>query len=853
MPAIERIRIQPAWATDDLWDEVARRTLAWLAGRGVAARDAVLLVPFAAVADPARSAFGRAGGWQPRIETVLTLAAAWAPPSSPAFGACTGDAVLDRLGAGALLRQQPWGRAWARRDAAGFDLVVAAVVQAAQALRAAAGERPPDAAAAFWDEARAQLRAPQGPAATEALLLQLALEWAAASAGPDTTALHEARPAAWVVLRLGGADAAAEALLDRHGVPSLLLDLDPDEDTPFADVSTRSGVQRWLCEDFEEEAQAAAAVVLSALGAGQSPVALVALDRELVRRVRALLARQQVPLVDETGWKLATTTAATRLAALLQAAQPGAPQDDCLEWLKSWPQAQPAALDALEAQWRGRRKVRDPAAAAALWNRAQAHLRPLSQAGAQSLDAWLRLLAERLEADGTLHDMASDAAGTQVLAALHLVGDVPAAWQQATTAVQLPLAGFAAWVRSVLEEAPFLPPPDAAAQVVLTPLSRVFGRPFAHIVIPGADHKHLGAAESPPALIGDAMAEALGLDHARLRRHHQRLALAHALLAPQLTLLRRHRDAEEPLSDSTAVQALLLARAQAGLAPWPLQAWRGDTRPVPAQPVARPLPQAVGALPAALSATQLESLRACPYRFFSRVVLRLEEPEEIDLDLAKRDYGTWLHAVLFDFHSRRRPGGDDAAQLSQSADAVTLQLEVDPGELLPFRASFEHLAPAYLDWLQQREAQGWFWADGESDHRLAPAELHGLQLQGRLDRLDHGPGGAQQLIDYKTGSANDLAKLVKQPLEDTQLAFYAALLGGGPSLSAAYLALDDKDAPKEIVHAGVHATAQTLLAALGEEWQRLQQGAPLPALGEGRVCDSCEARGLCRRDQWAPL
>ena len=852
MPAIERICIQPSWATSDLWDGVARHSLAWLSSCGVSVRDTVLLLPFAALAEPARAAFQRAGGWQPRVETVLTLAAAWAPPAVPAAGLCIGVAVLDRLSAAALLRQQSWGMAWARRDAAGFELVVDAVVQAAQALRAAAGERRPESVAAFWDQARALLRIPQGPAATEALLLQLALEWAAASGGPDTAVLHHARPAAWVVLRLGGADAAAEALLDQHGVPSLLLNLDPDEDAPFASVCKRSGVQRWLCEDFEDEAQAAASVVLAALDAGQSPVALVALDRELVRRVRALLARQQVPLVDETGWKLATTSAATRLVALLRAAQPGASQDAWLEWLKTWSLAQPAALDSLEAQWRGRRKVRDPKAAAALWERTQLHLRPLAQAPAQSLARWLRLLADQLQADGTLQDLADDAAGAQVLAALHLVDDAPPAWQQATAEVQLPLAGFAAWVRSVLEDAPFLPPPDEGAQVVLTPLSRAFGRPFAHIVIPGADHKHLGAADSPPALISDAMAESLGLDHARLRRHHQRLALAHALLAPRLTLLRRHRDAEEPLSDSTAVQALLLARAEAGLPAWPLQTWRSGLRRVPAQPVARPLPRAAGALPAALSATQLEALRACPYRFFSRVVLRLDEPEEIDLDLAKRDYGSWLHAVLFDFHSRRQPGGDDLARLSLSADEVTRQLDVDPGELLPFRASFEQLAPAYLQWLRQRELDGWFWADGESDHRLAPTELHGLQLQGRLDRLDHGPDGQQQLLDYKTGSAAELAKLIKQPLEDTQLAFYAALLGGGEDLRAAYLALDDKDAPKEIVHADVHATAQTLVAALGDEWLRLQQGAALPALGEGRVCDTCEARGLCRRDQWAP-
>ena len=28
-------------------------------------------------------------------------------------------------------------------------------------------------------------------------------------------------------------------------------------------------------------------------------------------------------------------------------------------------------------------------------------------------------------------------------------------------------------------------------------------------------------------------------------------------------------------------------------------------------------------------------------------------------------------------------------------------------------------------------------------------------------------------------------------------------------------------------------------------------GAPLPALGEGTVCDFCAARGLCRKDMWS--
>ena len=243
-------------------------------------------------------------------------------------------------------------------------------------------------------------------------------------------------------------------------------------------------------------------------------------------------------------------------------------------------------------------------------------------------------------------------------------------------------------------------------------------------------------------------------------------------------------------------------------------------------------------------------MRACPYRFFARAVLRLDEAEELEAGLDKRDYGTWLHAVLHHFHAARQPG-DAAAALQEAAAAVTRASELDEADLLPYRTSFEVFAPAYLDWLAAREAEGWSWADGESDHVIAPPELAGLRLRGRIDRLDRGPGGRRQLLDYKTSSVASLRQRVREPLEDTQLAFYVALLGADEQLGAAYLALDDAHAPVPIEHADVQRSAAALLAGLGGEWQRLRAGAALPALGEGAVCDTCEARGLCRRDHWS--
>lgn len=836
--------------TPELWTAVARATLQWLLQRQLPPRDAILLLPFAALLAPARDAFAALGGWQPRIETTLTLAASLGPPRAPEPGQCTGDAVLDRLCARTLLQRQAWAQRWAQADPAGFDRIVVSLVDAAQALRAGAHERAPVDRAAFWAQARSSLAAPVGPAAAESMLLQLALEWAAEAAPAHTDSLFALRPSAWVTVVAGGPDAVAEAVASQGTAPALRLVLDAPAEDPFSAISHQARLQRFICDDFESEAQAAAAEVVRALNAGRAPVALVALDRALVRRVRALLERQHIPLIDETGWVLATTRAAAVLVGLLKAAEPSADKDTLLDWLKDWPGAEPAALDSLEALWRERRHVPDRNAALRLSQQAQQHLQLLGEGGTLPLAAWLRRLHDLLAADSTLEGLRADGAGSQTLAALHLLDDGGLAWQQAAAQARLTLSGFTAWVQATLEQMPYLPLPDEGAVVVLTPLARAFGRPFGHIVLPGADHRHLGATESPPALISDSWAAALGLDHAAARRQRQQAALALVLRAGPVTLLRRHRDDEDTLTESPDVEWLLLCRQRSGLPVWPLQPWQPDRAPLPRQSVPRPLPAAAAALPDLLSATQVEALRACPYRFFARAVLRLDEAEEIDTGLAKRDYGNWLHAVLHDFHSERVYTEPADVQLQQAADRITQTMALDDGEMLPWRASFETFSPAYLAWCAAREAEGWYWADGESDHHRAPPGLDGLRLRGRIDRLDHGPDGRQQLLDYKTGNADALRRKTNQPLEDTQLAFYAALLGAEETLGAAYVALDSPGAPLTVLHHDVHRSAQTLLLGLGDEWQRLREGAAMPALGEGAVCDTCEARGLCRRDHW---
>ncbi|MDP9044232.1 MAG: hypothetical protein M3O01_05435, partial [Pseudomonadota bacterium] len=132
MTSIARLRLEIG--PPDLWGRLVFQAQAWLRTRGLALRDAVVLLPYAQALPEARRAFARGGVWMPRVETTHTLAAGLGPPPVAAPGQISFDATLDALSAAALLRSRPWGMGWAQRDPRGFDQAVAALVATAHAL-----------------------------------------------------------------------------------------------------------------------------------------------------------------------------------------------------------------------------------------------------------------------------------------------------------------------------------------------------------------------------------------------------------------------------------------------------------------------------------------------------------------------------------------------------------------------------------------------------------------------------------------------------------------------------------------------------------------------------------------------
>jgi ATP-dependent helicase/nuclease subunit B len=825
-----------------LWRQLLGLARDAVQARGAHPARTVVLVPFAQLMPLARGWWAalQPHGFAPRFETTMNWAGRLGTLPGP-------DDISFDMGRDLLT-----ARAWLERAGLGERSAQLAprLVEAAWQASGPAAATPPDERPAWAARVRPAVSAGlEAPAlALEAALARIAVEWAAASRhAADVLMDPAARAGVDLLILLEGfdPDPLAATLARLHGERALRLRLELD--APHGSRALHEAA------DPADEAERAAACVVRHLEADRAPVALAAVDRVLTREVRALLDARGIAIRDETGWKLSTTRAAGQVMAALRACAWSAPSDAVLDWLKHVPQVPGATLQALERRIR-RAGVRDwadvsarrlggtPGTWAALIERANDWRAPL--ASGRSLARWQPALRELLEATGAWASLTCDPAGTQVLEALGLDDALLAEWSALPQAQRrLSLGEFTSWCNEVLESGTFVPPAPAQAQVVVLPLHQLLARPFEAVVVAGCDEQRLPASPEPPGQWTAAQRQALGLPTREALEREQRAAWDHLLRQPRIDLLwRRSDEGGEPLLPSPLVQLL---QAQAGEAPEDPR----EPRAVPPQPVPRPLPTCAALPVEALSASAYEDLRRCPYRFFALRQLGLQEASEIDVEVDKRDFGTWLHQVLRDFHRalQEQPEADRTALLDRCAADATAALGLPEGEFLPFSAAWPQLREGYLAWLREHEAAEGARFESAEEQRETP--LGEVRLIGRLDRVDRLPDGRRLVIDYKTEGLGTTQDRVRLPFEDTQLAFYAALLDDD-TLRAAYVNIGERGTVKTVEQPAVVEARDALVHGILHDLRAIREGAPMPALGEGQACEFCAARGLCRRDHW---
>ncbi|MFC6519529.1 PD-(D/E)XK nuclease family protein [Undibacterium arcticum] len=390
------------------------------------------------------------------------------------------------------------------------------------------------------------------------------------------------------------------------------------------------GISLMPASSLEDEAQQGAQTIINWLQAGKSTIAIVAQDRVVARRIRALLERAEVFVSDETGWKLSTTRAAAALAAWFDVIATRAETAALLDVLKSpfLCADLPNKADQLMTIELALRRAN----VAGGWDAVQAAVancafesaliaRIASQAGQfahrRSLPEWLASTRSALDALGMTPALELDPAGAQTLALL-------AALEQDCRALTQPFS-FAEWrafINLQLEATPFVVS-GSDRRVVMLPLNGARLRSFDAVLMAGSDAAHLPSQPAETLFFANAVRRELGLATRESRQHQQLRDFTELLSANAEVVLswQAHQDGElNPVSAWIERLQLALARG-----PYPLAASSVPTRRVAIDtqsltPViaSMPTPAAPQLVPAKLSASAYNSFVACPYQFLRR-------------------------------------------------------------------------------------------------------------------------------------------------------------------------------------------------------------------------------------------
>ncbi len=762
-------------------------------------------------------------------------------------------------------------------DAAQQDLITARLVEAAHQLAVSAASVHPKQRLIWAAEARRDVFGGivSPTFLNESSIAQLALYWASTSSYASDVLFDDALASIQTdhlfVLEGLQRDPLVRALIQHLGENTSLLQ-QPNTELP----ARLTGITLYPAKNAHDEAQLAAACVLRHIEAGRTPVALAATDRALTRRIRAMLATQNVQVRDENGWMLSTTRAAAKLMTFLKACAWNASTDSVLDFLKNSDAKiiEDKKLAALEkAVRKANRASWSSWVAEMTLDDEQAVLQATTQkveaarAGMQSpriLSAWLVALRSALEGSGLLALLENDLAGLKVLEVLHMHGPAQLTQSQLTqTLPQSPerwsLAEFTAWVNTALESSSYKPPHPENAQVAILPMSQLLARPFAAVVLAGCDEARFDPSPMLPGQWSPAERLALGLITRVEQDAATRAAWHIALQTPFCDVLWRQSEATgEPILPSSLVQSLQLKLKQSEqklAVTEPRIVRHFDTNPTP-----RPQPNGSQLPVTRLSASGYSKLRTCPYQFFALHQLGLKEDDELQETLDKREFGLWLHAVLSHFHEnlKKSPEIDSNmdvagvfvnyfAMLNIAKNAINATQNIPEDAFLPWASTWPKVRDGYVNWLIGHQAAGWTFDQAEVWRELSIGNF-GLKLVGQLDRIDKSADGTTMVLDYKTESDSKTAKRLKEPLEDTQLAFYAALVGD-ETLQAAYVNVNEK-LSKTYAQLDIDHSRSALIEGILDDMQNISRGKPLPALGEGAACDYCAARGLCRKDFW---
>ena len=580
---------------------------------------------------------------------------------------------------------------------------------------------------------------------------------------------------------------------------------------------------------FEELAWAAAKTIEQHIINNKTKLALVAQDRLVARRVRALLARlgPELNIRDETGWKLSTTRAAAALNGwleLIRAPKDGPSAKALLEFLqnpfldlgKILNRNADACIGLIaeledilltskaESGWKTFHLAIEGAkdnASKTGTNLPSAALLELLQFVRARHHEWLTLkvdcekayvqLQANLESTGMAQSLQKDSAGKQLLEVLKTFDLSKTQYQE----VPIRLSEWLSLLKTVIEGASYQEAgKEAKATLSILPLSSTRLRDFEAVVVVGCDEQQLPAYSEPPLFFSDALNQLLKTSTIAMQFVQQARDLSQLLVScANVDLLWQSKSNNgEPLRPSAWIQRL---QNQIGWKAVPAQLQKRSFEPKPMEMAVAHFEEALP-LPLSMSPSAYKALRDCPYRYYVRSLLGLRKNKGFDEGFDASLAGQTLHKLLKRFyqalktqeHTNPEIKTDQEQRRAWMEKSLTMHSEQEFASLIEGDArvmgtlrDWQKQIPSFIDWQLQREQAGWQYFDGEVkvgfDLPFADADGNPkmIRIEGFADRYDVNihDNTLASVIDYKNQRFEKIKLRAEHILDDPQLLIYA--------------------------------------------------------------------------------
>ena len=652
--------------------------------------------------------------------------------------------------------------------------------------------------------------------------------------------------------------------------------------------------------NFEKMAWAALACIQEHIKNDRNQIAVIAQDRLVARRVRALLARygNSISIKDPTGWKLATTSAAAAVHSYLQlitnSVGPslvslfGFLKNPMLDWQSLLaPFVQDQKIDSFDFSWWMESRLLSSSIGTG-WQElhsvflneihqdehpnnteyrliAQALLVQLQnfsttwQSSRNTSSGWVNLLKEHLDSFGMMKSLAEDEAGQSFIQMLDELHELHQETFKSTAWTSL----LDQWI----DQASYVQKSQRKTiNIAFIPLSAIRFNHYSAVVMIGCDDRQLPSTKDYGSIFSRAMLKELDES------------------LPESEYIQQARDLSQLLTSHEHVD-LLWQEYQKSQEKNRLCGWLARlqidlphlTKTISlqeAQVHSKPLTQSSTLvlysqlLPKKLSPSAYKALRSCPYQFYVSYLLGLRSPKALQEQSDFGQIGSLLHAILHQFYQmyqtetfangviQRQWMTDRLENISKEKWGVLI---AQNGQLFADQQKWLNQIPLWVDWQLEQESNGWTFSESEKNVEF-PLQLSSgdlITIYGRVDRVDIKDNLNLKVWDYKFKSGDQLKKSNEQLNDDPQILIYSKALTQTHRYrqqdvkQAGWISLREANEEHRDLEIEVNADVLNQIEEqICNDLNHVWMGVSMPANGPQQVCKYCDARGICRKGMW---